>query len=503
MKINHFFINSDEEVIVKIAKEVLALFKIEVRKNFADLEETLYDSISVENEAIHEGCLRVISKIVFNHLVLGEQVIIKENAARLDEARPTAMRRLIKLNIYEALREVLGAKPAPWGILHGVRPTKIVHKYIEQRQPSSEIVARLQEDYRVQRDKAELITALAFRQLPFLSNADPKTVSVYVGIPFCLSRCLYCSFTSYVLPHEALLHQFLAVLKKDILAAQSVIEQHGLKVQHIYIGGGTPTSLPNREFAEFLTWVKAAFYRPETVEFTVEAGRPDSVSDDKIQVMLDCLVNRVSVNPQTMQEKTLKHIGRNHTTGDIIDLFDKFRKSGMKNINMDLIIGLPGEGVAEIEDTMRQIVRLNPDDITLHALALKKGSSLKLNLEHYRLPDDATAAEMFDTAMRYVEALGMVPYYLYRQGYMSGNLENIGFSKPKAEGLYNIQIMEEQQTIIGIGPAATTKVICAKDLPMETSFHAKDLTTYLNDVDKYIEKRTYLLNKAFKESVLP
>lgn len=496
MKINHFYINSEEEVILKIAKEVLSLFKIEVRRDFSDVEETLYDTITVENETSEAaGRLAVKSEIVLNPGLPDAKAFHKECFARPSEPKPAAVRRLIKCNLYEALLEALGTDPAPWGILHGVRPTKIVHKYIACGLKKDEILARLQSDYWVQPDKVALLAGVAFRQRPFLAAAAPREVSVYIGIPFCLSRCLYCSFPSYVLPGDDVLQRFLAALKKDILAAGAVIKEKGLIVKHIYIGGGTPTSLPAREFSSFLDLAAQTFYQMGTAEFTVEAGRPDSVDDEKIQAMLGCHVSRVSVNPQTMQEKTLKHIGRNHTAGAIIELFNKFREKGMKFINMDLIIGLPGEGVAEVEDTLRRIAPLGPDDITLHALALKKGSALKQNRAQYPLPDDGEAAAMFAAAMRYMKEWGMEPYYLYRQGYMSGNLENIGFCRPGAEGLYNIQIMEENQTIIGIGPAAATKAV-RRGGAMETSFHAKDLTTYLNDVDKYIYKRTCLLQRT-------
>ena len=291
----------------------------------------------------------------------------------------------------------------------------------------------------------------------------------------------------------------MAVWKRDLDAAKAAVEKHGLKVQNIYIGGGTPTSLPDETFAEMLRLVYNAFYGPGVVEFTVEAGRPDSMSPAKIQAMCDYHVDRVSVNPQTMQARTLHRIGRNHTPEAVVQMFHELRDAGILHINMDLILGLPGETVADVEDTMQKITALEPDDITLHALALKRGSRLKMNLEDFELPDDATTQAMFDTAMRYVEAAGLKPYYLYRQGYMSGQLENVSCCRPGAEGMYNIQIIEEHQTIIGVGGAATTKVVNFKEKRMRSSFNAKDLTTYLNSVDKYIEKRAQLLESAYQE----
>ena len=212
-------------------------------------------------------------------------------------------------------------------------------------------------------------------------------------------------------------------------------------------------------------------------------------------------VTRVSVNPQSMQEKTLVRIGRRHTPAQVVEMFRALRAAGIPHINMDLILGLPGETAVDVEDTMRQVVALAPDDITLHALALKRGSRLKLMMEeqHVELPGDEETRRMSETALRYVHAAGMRPYYLYRQGYMSGDLENIGCCRPGAEGMYNIQIMEEHQTILGIGGAATTKVVDFRRHRMKSAFNAKDLTTYLRDIDHYIEKRALLLEEAYGE----
>lgn len=499
VKIKSFALNSDEEVTVKIVYEILNLFKIEIlAEKFLENDNTYdYESLSIANDVVTLECAKVVTTVT---CVTGDGIVkklTKEKTSRLGEKIPAAIRRLIKLNLYDIFLSLTREKGAPWGILHGVRPTKIIHKYIDEGMSKDEIIMRLKNDYYVDEAKAELISTLAFKQRPFLAVKGFNMVSLYIGIPFCLSRCHYCSFPSYILPKEEILQQFLLTLRKDILAAKDVISKNKLLVQNIYIGGGTPTSLPVKEFTELLELIKNLFLNEATVEFTVEAGRPDSVNDEKIKAMMQNSVNRVSVNPQTMQEKTLKHIGRKHTIQDIIELFDKFRCAGMENINMDVIIGLPGETAEDVEDTMKKITVLNPDNITLHALALKRGSILKTNREVYLLPNDETTMKMFDIAMQYAENLGMEPYYLYRQGYMRGNLENIGYSKKGAEGLYNIQIMEERQTIIGIGPAATTKVINTDNWSMVTSFNAKDLTTYLNSVDKYIERRTTLINHAY------
>uniref|UniRef100_UPI0026ECE500 coproporphyrinogen dehydrogenase HemZ n=1 Tax=Selenomonas ruminantium TaxID=971 RepID=UPI0026ECE500 len=241
-----------------------------------------------------------------------------------------------------------------------------------------------------------------------------------------------------------------------------------------------------------------AFYHDNLAEFTVEAGRPDSITPEKIAAMRDYKVTRVSVNPQTMQQRTLKVIGRQHTPEAVVEMFHALRAAGIPHINMDLILGLPGETAADVDDTLAKVTALNPDDITLHALALKRGSRLKLIMEerHVDLPGAEETRKMAETAMGYMERFGYVPYYLYRQGYMAGDLENIGCARKGAEGMYNIQIMEEHQTIIGIGGAATSKVVDFKNKRMKSSFNAKDLVTYLRDIDSYIEKRRALLDEA-------
>ena len=494
LKVREFWLNSKQEVIVKIVREILLLFKVEV---VAD-ETADYAGLSVENRVIPGEPLRVSTRMVLKDFHGAKHIYVRSSKRQPDEREAAGIHRMIKRNLYDIFREELGEPAAPWGILHGVRPTKIVHRWIRSHLTEHEIMHRLLDDYRASPGKAELITHMAFRQLPFLETSDEKTVSIYVGIPFCMTRCLYCSFPSNLLPTEDKLRDFLEILRKDIAAARESVERYGFHVQNIYVGGGTPTSLPDIFFAEMLEMVYNAFYEPHIVEFTVEAGRPDSMSEAKIACMKRFGVTRVSVNPQTMQERTLRRIGRHHTPEDIVRMFRALREAGSFQINMDLILGLPGETAEDVADTMEQVLALQPDDITLHALALKRGSRLKMNLEAYELPGDDETRRMSETAMRYIADAGMQPYYLYRQGYMSGQLENIGCCRKGAEGMYNIQIMEEHQTIIGIGGAATTKVVDRRAARLKSAFNAKDLTTYLRDIDVYIEKRKQLLAAAYE-----
>lgn len=477
-----------------MSKEVLSLYHISVAEDDGDTD---YDVFDLRHD-IADGDKAVVHtelSIVGNDGKTMHAECTTEGSP--DEAPRAEVHRLVKMNFYHLLHELVELPPAPWGILHGVRPTKIVHRYIEKGMDREAVIRRLMTDFEASREKAELITDLAYYQRPFLAQTTPRTVSIYVGIPFCLSRCLYCSFPANVLPADKELDRFMEVFQRDLDAVRRAIDTYGFTVQNIYIGGGTPTSLPDAYFEDMMQRVVSAFYHDGIREFTVEAGRPDSMSPAKIACMVKYNVGRVSVNPQTMQLRTLKRIGRQHTPEDILKMYRDLREAGIPSINMDLIVGLPGEGPEDMQDTIDKVLALEPEDVTLHALALKRGSLLKMQLDETELPDDETVRKMFNIALSSVEASGRRPYYLYRQGYQSGQMENIGCCVAGAESLYNIQIMEEHQTILGIGGAATSKIVNPKTLRLKTSFNAKDLAVYLDRVDTYIEKRDMLLKEAY------
>ena len=498
MKIRSLTINHPSEVIVKVVHEVLNLFKVEIVGKAGEAD---YAQLSVVNRPSGSEPPSVMTEVWLYALDGRCERLSFSSAGRTDELPRAAVHRTIKRNLYEFFRVRFGLPPAPWGILHGVRPTKIVHRWLRGGMTPDAAVQRLQEDYFCSAEKARLLTEVAVRQLPFLAHEDARTVGVYVGIPFCLSRCLYCSFPSHLLPGENTLRAFMDVLACDLAAAAEDVRTLGLTVGCIYIGGGTPTSLPDVFFAEMLKMVYNAFYGSSVREFTVEAGRPDSMSAAKITAMKAYRVTRVSVNPQSMQERTLERIGRHHTPSDIVRMVQDIRASMDVHINMDVILGLPGETAEDVRATMTAVTALRPDDITLHALALKRGSRLRLMMEteHVALPSDAETMRMSAAATAAVRAAGYHPYYLYRQGYMSGDLENVGYARPGAESIYNIRIMEERQTIIGIGGAAATKVIGVRSGRLHSAFHAKDLVTYLRDIDVYIEKRRALLRAEYEE----
>ena len=505
MKIKNFKLNSEDQVITKITGEILRAFHIEIANEFEPVDFETFESFN-----------EVKGETVKTRLIVSSGGKVKKFSESENvnpaERRGAEIHRLIKKNLYKILTKDLKLAGVPYGIMHGVRPTKIIHRWLRGGFAVTshgiidrdKIARRLRADYLTNFEKSNLLTEVAIRQIPILKSGGEKIIGVYVGIPFCVTRCLYCSFPSNVLPNDEKVAEFMQVLTKDIDAAAAEIKRYNFKVQSIYIGGGTPTALPEKFFAEMLEKVTAAFYSESVEEFTVEAGRPDTITAEKISAMKNCHVTRVSVNPQTMQQKTLDRIGRQHSVEEIYTAFKNLREGTNFQINMDLILGLPGETLSDVKDTLEKVLALNPDDITLHALAIKRGSQLQTQLadeittlEEFDLPEDKEVRKMGDLAEKMLRGKKYLPYYLYRQGYISGQIENIGYCKRGAEGIYNIQIMDERQTILGVGAAATTKVPDNEELRLLTSFNAKDLITYLRDVDKYIENRSNILAEIY------
>ena len=467
-----------------------------------------FDALEIFNEVIGK---RVVTRIKVSSGGV-EMVFRKSSLARADERFGAEVNRLVKKNLYTLLADNLGLNRVPYGILHGVRPTKIIQRWLGEGYgvtshgviDRDKISRRIISDYLTDRDKAALLTEVAIRQLPIL-NGDAKNIGVYVGIPFCKTRCLYCSFPANVLPAADKIAEFMSVLTRDIAAASDAINRYGLKVQTIYIGGGTPTALPENFFAAMLETVHKNFACAGVEEFTVEGGRPDTITAEKISVMKNFGVTRVSVNPQTMQQRTLDFIGRKHTVEDFIRAFNELRAAGDWKINTDLILGLPGERLDDFKDSLTKVLELEPDDITLHALAIKRGSKLQTRLaddlnklEDFNLPSDSEVRDMEAFAEKLLRGENYLPYYLYRQGYSRGQIENVGWCKRGAASIYNVQIMGERQTILGIGGAASTKVPDPVAKKIQTAFNAKDLTTYQRDIEKYIARRDKVLAEVYK-----
>jgi oxygen-independent coproporphyrinogen-3 oxidase len=501
VRIEAFYLPVAENGLADAVIDAAALFALSAAGRLDDneLDKLPPATVFIRNTVSSRPATGVVTEVFFRGEADRLTCRSRRAAAGADEPEAVAAQRLVRLNLLTILGELTGRQPGPWGILRGVRPTKIVHRLLDRGLTPDAVRARLASHYGVAAVKAELITDIALRQRPFLPPAGPsgRLVAVYIGVPYCPSRCLYCSFPANVLPADlARVAAFTGALAADIDAAARLLERHGLAAESVYVGGGTPTSLGEADFAALLAHVRRAFVGDETREFTVEAGRPDSLSDGKIAAMAAAGVSRVSVNPQTMQEKTLKLIGRKHSVYDIIEMFRKIRATAIETINMDIIAGLPGEDEAAMADTLARIGELAPDNLTVHTLAIKRGSLLAERPEA-GLPGEVTTANMLALAADAARRLGMQPYYLYRQKYMTGNLENVGYAIPGRECLYNIQIIEERQTVIGVGPAAGTKAV-ENNFRLTSCYNPKDVSTYIKNLAVYTERRDSLIAGLFR-----
>lgn len=497
-KINFFYCqcNIKDDSYLKGLKDVLSLFNINYSAEYKNINE-LADCILIKYTVLLVEKQRLIIEIYYEAQDTNTKCLIKAVEIEDINNRLELLRQL-KVCVYKIVCIITGTNPSPWGILRGVRPTKIVHCLLDENVNPDEIKEILSQKYAMSATKAKLAVDVSLAERKILAGNEQRKVSIYIGIPFCPSRCLYCSFPAYSIPKNGeKVALFLTAIEHDIQAVVELISRHNLEVQSLYIGGGTPTSFEGDDFRRFLLNVSNKLLKPETIEFTVEAGRPDSITKDKVHTMLEAKVTRVSINPQSMQQKTLDIIGRCHKVDEIKLAFNMVKEAGIKHINMDLIAGLPGETEGDFRDTLEQIKELAPDNLTVHTLAVKRGSLLKEVIRDVKLPDSSITSLMLEFAGQYAEDTGLKPYYLYRQKAMLGNLENIGYSLPGAECIYNIQIISERQTIIGIGCAAGTKAVDYSTLRLESCYNAKDVDTYVSHLSTYISNRQLLLDKLY------
>ena len=479
-----------------------------------------------------------------------EQVVRPGLAERTEQAE-TLARRAAKRASLHALHEVLSAltgRAQPWGILTGVRPTKLAHAHLRRAAaafsetpdgiaaelsggrrdrpvdavrgvpatgdvmcpdplPSVDglafaMAARdLERDYLVSPRRARLALEVAQHQLrvvPDLHSLSKGSVSVYLGVPFCPTHCAYCTFPAYSMREKAAYAEdFLAALDKEIRAVGELLNSHGVGVTSVYVGGGTPTSLRAPELRRVLESLlrhlpAAGSWR----EFCVEAGRADTITPDRVSVMRELGVDRVSVNPQTFNAATLRAIGRGHSPEIVDKRFFLFREAGFTNINMDLILGLPGEDVSIVEDSVRRTLRLQPDSVTLHTLSFKRSAAVTGHRDEYAIPADETVVAMMDFAGRAVEAAGLKPYYLYRQKDILANLENVGYAHPGKESVYNISIIQEAETIVAIGGGGASKWVLPGGLRAGQHKNPRDPRAYVETIDAVLEVKLAALRRV-------
>lgn len=406
----------------------------------------------------------------------------------------------LKKDIYNVLSAKTG-KQLPWGDLTGIRPTRIAMNLIEEGYEDAQIYDYMRDTYLVSPEKCNLSIEIARREKEILKDIDcNKGYSLYLGIPFCPTTCLYCSFTSYPIgAYSGIVDDYISCLEKEIDYVAS--DFAGKTLDSVYIGGGTPTTLLPDQIRRLIGYLRDKLDMSSVKEFTVESGRPDSITRDKLRAMKEMGVDRISVNPQTMSDETLRIIGRQHTVEQLKDAFKMAREEGFDNINMDIILGLPGETQDDVRHTIEEIKKLSPEDLTVHSLAIKRGSrlyeaikvrELKGELKSTMLESMKNTGEMMEIARQGALDMGLKPYYLYRQKNISGNFENTGYAAPGKAGIYNILINEEVQSIVALGAGTVTKRVYGVGGRIERCDNVKDVKLYMDSIDEMIERKRKL-----------
>ncbi|PKG25434.1 coproporphyrinogen III oxidase [Niallia nealsonii] len=388
-----------------------------------------------------------------------------------------------------------------WGILTGIRPTKLLHRHIQNNVPAEEAHQALKDEYLISDEKIALMQKIIARQLTVIPDLYDlkKEVSIYIGIPFCPTKCAYCTFPAYAINgRQGSVTSFLGGLHYEMNQIGEWLKKNNIRITTVYYGGGTPTSITAEEMDMLYEQMHASFPDVDEIrELTVEAGRPDTITPEKLAVLNKWKIDRISINPQSYTQETLKAIGRHHTVEETIDKYHLARKHGMNNINMDLIIGLPGEGIKEFQHTLDHTEALMPESLTVHTLSFKRASEMTRNRAKYKVAERSEVESMMHMAEKWTKDFGYVPYYLYRQKNILGNLENVGYSKPNKESIYNIMMMEELQTVIGIGCGASSKFIHPVTGKITQFSNPKDPKTYNESFEEYTNRKIALLNEHF------
>ena len=426
----------------------------------------------------------VVSGFVRVTIPQGALAVTKEEA--YENASRSEVKNVLKRTLYHALSDVTG-RSLPWGTMTGIRPTKVPMKLILEGRTDEEIAEYLRSVYLCSAEKIALATSIAHTENKVISRLCDKGFSLYIGIPFCPTTCMYCSFTSYpITVWRDQTDKYLDALKRELDALSE--KYKGRAADSIYIGGGTPTTLEADQLCDLMDHVAKRFDLSNLLEYTVEAGRPDSITIDKLNALKISGAGRISINPQTMNDKTLKIIGRQHTTDDVYKAFDIARSVGFKNINTDLILGLPGEDEADVANTFDKIKGLAPDSITVHSMAIKRAAAMHTFLINNSDIKSINTPKMMEEASRCADLLDMIPYYLYRQKNMAGNFENVGYAKKECLGIYNIAIMEEISDIAAAGAGTISKRVWDNGR-IERCDNVKDVKLYIDRIDEMIEKK--------------
>lgn len=379
----------------------------------------------------------------------------------------------------------------PWGALSGIRPAKVVRQMKESGKDNEEIKKILREIFGVCEEKIELAMSVAEKEIDILKDVDKNAASVYIGIPFCPSKCLYCSFVSSDMrTGKKYVDEYVRLLGEEIKKSAEVLEKLGFYIENIYIGGGTPTAISAEKLEEIFGYIRKYFDLSRLKEYTLEAGRADTIDRDKLLCAKRAGVDRISINPQTMNKKTLETVGRLHDDKDVENAFYLARECGFENINMDLIAGLPGENAEMFKNSLERIIKLDPENITVHSLCIKRAAALRLSGISRAKPEETE--KMLSYTQKRMKETKREPYYMYRQKNISGNLENVGYAKSGRHSFYNVNIMEEVQNIMALGGGGASKIV--KGDRIERVFNFKDACEYIKRFDEILEKKEEFLS---------
>ena len=414
-----------------------------------------------------------------------ETVFCAENSKDPDKEK--TVERALAAELFECYTEITNYRPK-WGILTGIRPAKLYRRFLEIL-GNTDADEFFENEFKVSSEKLQLLKETAISESDIISKSKEKNISIYISIPFCPSRCSYCSFVSHSVERATdLIPKYLELLCEEIKQTAKIVKKLDLSVMTVYVGGGTPTTLSDEQLTVLLDTIHNCF-GTDFNELTVEAGRPDTITREKLLALKNGGVSRVSINPQTMNDNVLNAVGRRHTTKQTVEAFELARECGFNNINMDLIAGLPEDTLESFKNTINSIIELNPESVTVHSLSLKRSSGMGQGSDFSYLENGVMAGEMVDFAERKLKSVGIIPYYMYRQSKTVGNLENVGYAKKGYDGLYNVYIMDETHTILACGASAVTKLKSVCDGQIERIFNYKYPYEYISNFDEMMSRK--------------
>lgn len=467
--------------VAELIKSFTTQFKFVHRK---DVGMTLENSVVYYND-------KVFSKTVYleNYQVIYDSLDYRSIEGLSEQEVKKVTKETIKRSMYNVLMKKFNSY-VPWGILTGIRPVKIVHTLLDKNLSDEDIRENLKTNYLISDEKIDLALNIAKRERKFIYPIDKNKISLYVSIPFCPTRCYYCSFPANPLKQFGhLKREYLDKLIIEIKGLAKLLEETNKEIETLYIGGGTPTTLDAKEMDILIKALYKELDLSKIKEFTVEAGRPDTINREILECLKRNNVTRISINPQTMNQETLDKIGRGHSVNEIKEAFNLAREIGFDNINMDLILGLEGENVEMVRNTLEEIKKLQPESLTVHTLAIKRASKLKENMDEYVLTQYEEMVKMIDLSMQYAKEMNLNPYYMYRQKQMLGNLENIGYAKEGYECIYNMQIMEEKQSNYALGAGSISKFVYVDEDRIERVENVKNVEQYIDRVEEMIQRK--------------